>query len=128
MPQTKTSPSDLVRVRRNGRESTTTRFFANRDGSEVITEPAAVAATHNPDGSIRGVTGLNGRPLKERTSPDQEVLRKQLHIPLQAPIRRLVLPQRDQHAPQRVPPPSRLGPVRLPAHGFGRAPKRRGHG
>ncbi|MBS42916.1 MAG: hypothetical protein CMH83_19420 [Nocardioides sp.] len=79
MPQTKTSPSDLVRVRRNGRESTTTRFFANRDGSEVITEPAAVAATHNPDGSIRGVTGLNGRPLKERTSPDQEVLRKQLH-------------------------------------------------
>lgn len=63
--------SDLVRARYKGRETTLSRFFADRLGVEVLDEPPL-----NLDGSLRRPTGVSGRPDKPKTTVAEQVAAK----------------------------------------------------
>lgn len=62
---------ELARVRlgsgSNVVEKNMSRVFAEMAGVTILDEP-----THEPNGSQRSETGKDGRPLKERTSVDEE--------------------------------------------------------
>lgn len=62
---------EVVRARLNGRESNMSRFFAERNGAEILDEP-----THNGDGSPRRMTTVSGRPAKPKTSVAQKATEK----------------------------------------------------
>lgn len=65
-------PMELVRVRVGSTETNLSRAFAEMRELEVLTDEP----THNNDGTVRRVTGRNGRPLKPRTDVDAAAAKK----------------------------------------------------
>lgn len=63
--------SDLVRVRIGGIEKNVGKAFAEINDLEVLDEP-----TTNRDGTLRGTTRKDGRPVKPKTSVAKKVAEK----------------------------------------------------